>query len=269
MSDAPRRSGAGSAGAYGDRSMLSRREVVTGGVAAAVLAACSSGGRTAKPPAASTGSTDSRTQASARGGPAQFIASGPAASGSVAFTFHTNGDPALCNKLFDDAKRLQVPLTFFVVGNWLHDQPAVAPRLLADSHELANHTYTHPSLGQLSASQVADEIVRCRDELAAATDGQARWFRPSGLDIPTQVILEEAGKAGYATVIGYDVDPLDYQDPGAAAVADRVRERIHPGAIVSLHTSHQGTVDAFADIVESVRAAGLRPVTVSDLLGGH
>ena len=193
--------------------------------------------------------------------------SGPSSSSAVALTFHTNGDPALCDALFDEARQLQAPLTLFVVGSWLHDQPDVARRLLTDGHELGNHTYTHPELGKLGAGQVADEITRCRDELSTVTGQPSRWFRPSGIDAPTALILEEAGKAGYGTVIGFDVDPLDYQDPGTVAVADRVRQRLHPGAIVSLHTSHQGTLDAFADIVGSIRAAGLQPVTVSQLLG--
>jgi len=173
----------------------------------------------------------------------------------------------LCNALFDDAKRLQAPVTFFVVGKWLHDNAAVAARLLGDGHELANHTYTHPSLGQLGASAVADEITKCRDELATVTGLASRWFRPSGIDAPTQLILDEAGKAGYGTSVGFDIDPLDYQDPGKTAVEDRVAQRLHPGAIVSLHTSHQGTLDAFADIVAAVRTAGLQPVTISQLFG--
>lgn len=185
----------------------------------------------------------------------------------MALTFHTNGDPALCAQLFEDARQLRVPLTFFMVGTWLRDEAATAGQLLADGHELANHTWTHPSLGALGAAQVAEEISRCRDELAAVTGSPSRWFRPSGIDSPTQLILDEAGKAGYGTVVGFDVDPLDYQDPGASAVADRVRTRLHPGAIVSLHTGHAGTVSAFGDIVQAITAAGLRPVTLSTLLG--
>lgn len=239
--------------------MLSRRELLVTGAAAAAVAAC--GGGDAQTPAASA------VPITATGGPARYVPSGPTSSPAVALTFHTSGDPSLCNALFEQARQLQAPITLFVVGSWLHDQPDTARRLLAEGHELANHTYTHPELGKLDAGQVAEEITRCRDELSSITGQPSRWFRPSGIDAPTTLILEEAGKAGYGAVIGFDVDPLDYQDPGTSAVADRVRQRLHSGAIVSLHTSHQGTLDAFADIVSSIRAAGLQPVTVSQLLG--
>jgi peptidoglycan/xylan/chitin deacetylase (PgdA/CDA1 family) len=72
---------------------------------------------------------------------------------------------------------------------------------------------------------------------------------------------------GYAVSVGYDVDPLDYQDPGASKVIARVQAGLRPGSIVSLHTGHAGTVQAFEPIVAAVRARGLRPVTVSQLLG--
>ena len=82
------------------------------------------------------------------------------------------------------------------------------------------------------------------------------------------MMLEEAGKAGYPTVVGYDVDPRDFEDPSAELIVARVADDLHPGAIVGLHTGHEGTVAAFGAIVASVRAAGLAPVLLKDLLRG-
>jgi len=64
------------------------------------------------------------------------------------------------------------------------------------------------------------------------------------MDVASPLVLEQAAKAGYSTVVGYDIDPHDYQDPGALAIVERVRAGLHPGAIVSLHTAHEGTVTA-------------------------
>ncbi len=110
-------------------------------------------------------------------------------------------------------------------------------------------------------------MTGCREALLAATGQAGRWFRPSGMDVATPLVLQQAAKAGYATVVGYDLDPRDYQDPGAAAVVDRVRTGLHPGAIVSMHTAHDGTVAALPQVVAAARGNGLRLVTVSDLLG--
>jgi peptidoglycan/xylan/chitin deacetylase (PgdA/CDA1 family) len=80
------------------------------------------------------------------------------------------------------------------------------------------------------------------------------------------LILHEAGRAGYRTVLAYDVDPLDYTDPGPAAITQRVLDAAHPGAIVSLHTLYAGTAQALPEIVHGLRNKGLEPVTASRLL---
>ena len=210
---------------------LSRRAFL-GIASAAVVGACSSARRTGGAGPAPTDRTGpAPTGASggaAAGGPAGFVAHGPAESKQVAFTFHGSGDPGLLHELLAVAGRLGVAVTVFAVGSWLDQHPEVAGAILGGGHELANHTYTHPALGQASAAAVADEIVRCRDALTRHGGSPGSWFRPSGLAVPSALILAEAGRAGYRTVVGYDVDPLDYQDPPAATIADRVGGRASP-----------------------------------------
>jgi peptidoglycan/xylan/chitin deacetylase (PgdA/CDA1 family) len=238
------------------------------------LAGCSQAIRrstatTARPGAGAPGTSAPTTPPTSgpTGRPATYIPNGSRTSTAVALTFHGSGDLGLTNALLDQAKGLRAPITVFAVGNWLAANPAIGHRILGDGNELANHTYTHPDLGSLGAAAVGSEISRCADVLTQVQGNNGRWFRPSGLDRPTPLILQQAGVSGYATSVGYDVDPLDYEDPGASKVIARVQAGLQPGSIVSLHTGHAGTVQAFGPIVAAVRARGLRPVTVSQLLG--
>jgi len=184
----------------------------------------------------------------------------------VAFTFHGSGDLGLLHDLLAAAQRAAAPITVFAVGSWVDQHPEVVSAILRAGHELANHTYTHPALGQAKAAAVADEIVRCRDTLARHAGTPGAWFRPSGIEVPSPLILAEAGRAGYRTVVGYDVDPRDYEDPPAARIVDRVRAGLQPGAVVSLHTGHANTVAAFEPMVAAARERSLTPVLVRDLL---
>jgi peptidoglycan/xylan/chitin deacetylase (PgdA/CDA1 family) len=184
----------------------------------------------------------------------------------VAFTFHGSGDVGLLDQLLAVATAHRAPLTIFAVGQWLDANAAVARRILNDGNELANHTYTHPSLGSVAPAGVATEITKCRDALQRHAGSPGAWFRPSGITVPNATILSAATAAGYKTVVGFDVDPLDYLDPGAATVRSRTAAALHPGAIVSLHTGHRGTVDAMAGMLQDAAARGLRPVTVTELL---
>ena len=246
---------------------LSRRSFL-GAVSAAVIGGCTASGRVARPPAsAAPGSTSPVPAAAAQdGGTATFVASGPRDSARVAFTFHGSGDPGLLHELLAAAGRAGVPITVFAVGSWLDEHPDVAGTILGAGHELANHTYTHPALGQAKAPVVADEIIRCRDALARHAGSPGAWFRPSGLEVPSALILAEAGRAGYRTVVGYDVDPLDYEDPPPATIVERVAAGLRPGAVVSLHTGHPNTVAAFEPMVTAARTKSLTPVLVRDLL---
>ena len=247
---------------------LGRRGFLLGATAGAVVAACSKGrtsstaqgGATTAPPA-------TPTSAAPHQGPAVFVSQGPATSTGVALTFHTAGDTAITRSLLDQAAQLNAKLTFFVVGTWLTVNPQLAAAIQAGGHELGNHTWSHIDLPHLAPDAMHAEISKCADALQQHTGSIGKWFRPSQTDVPTAAILDQAGQVGYATSVGYDVDPLDYQNPGAARIVSRTRAKLAPGSIVSLHTLYHGTADAFGQIVAAIRAKGLEPVTVSTLLG--
>jgi peptidoglycan/xylan/chitin deacetylase (PgdA/CDA1 family) len=122
-------------------------------------------------------------------------------------------------------------------------------------------------MGSLTRQQVLDEIVQGGQSLVPFIGSIGKWFRPSGTDVPGQVILDEAGVAGYAYSIGYDVDSTDNKDPGPATVIAEVKAGIHPGAIVSMHFGHQGTITALPAILDHMAALGIAPVTLTTMLG--
>jgi peptidoglycan/xylan/chitin deacetylase (PgdA/CDA1 family) len=257
-------------------SPLSRRSILLGALAAAgagVAAACSSGNKSGTaataPPAGPTPRTTaapSVTPSPTPAGPAVEVVTGPRTRREVALTFHASGDPALGRALLAAAEAGGARLTIFVVGSWLDQNPSIAQRIVAGGHELGNHTYTHPNLRALSGAALEAEVTRARDVLQRLTGSGGDYFRPSQMDRATAPVLAAAGQAGYRTSVAYDVDPLDYEDPGSVAVRDRTLAAVRPGSIVSLHLGHQGTVDALPEILAGLKERGLKPVTVGQLL---
>jgi peptidoglycan/xylan/chitin deacetylase (PgdA/CDA1 family) len=201
---------------------------------------------------------------------ARFVDSGPATRRRVALTFHTDGDLVLAQDLLDVLTARQTVITSFVVGSWLDANPTWANKLLEAGHELANHTYSHPAFLSLPPDAMRDEITRCRDVIVRLTGYPGVFFRPSGTDdgtaAPPAAVLDAAAEAGYRTVLGFDVDPRDYEDPGPDAVVERTLDAVKPGAIVSLHFGHAGTVAAMPRILDGLDARGLTPVIASQLL---
>lgn len=254
---------------------LSRRSLLMGtlaaagaGVAAACSAAATKSGQAAPSPATRRPTVPpSPTHASpSPTGPATEVVNGPRARQEIALTFHASGDPALGRALLSAAEAGGAKLTIFVVGSWLEQNPSMAQRIQSGGHELGNHTYTHPDLRVLGATALEAEVTRARDVLRRLTGSSGDYFRPSQMDRATPAVLAAAGAAGYRTSVAYDVDPLDYEDPGAAAVRDRTLAGVRPGSIVSMHLGHQGTVDALPDILAGLKQRGLKPVTVGQLL---
>ncbi len=253
---------------------LSRRAALaTAG--AAVLAGCgvTQAQRPATPtararPAASATTTTAAptTTTSAPTGPAGYVAHGSRTGTAVALTFHGSGDVTLTQELLQSAHQLSAPITVFGVGTWMEANPSLAKEILAGGHTLGNHTYTHPDLGSLDAAAVADEIGRCAQVLEHLEGSNGHWFRPSGIVVPTALILDQAGLAGYPVSVGYDIDPLDYEDPGSSVIVARVSQALQPGSIVSLHTGHAGTVQAFPALVQMIRSRHLEPVLIGDMI---
>jgi len=159
-----------------------------------------------------------------------------------------------------------VDATVFGVGSWMQQNPRLVARMLDEGHEVANHTWSHQTMGPLGRSTIASEITRCAEVLSSLTGSISPWFRPSGIQVPTKLILEEAGKAGYRTSVGYDVDSLDFQDPGAAAVIANTKAAVQPGSIISVHFGHANTLAALPGLLDMLAAKGLAPVTVGQLL---
>ena len=264
-----------------ERPQITRRQLVVGAMAAAALAACdsvhpkaaapTSAATSAAPESPTTGAATTATTAapastSPAGGPATYVSHGVRSDPRVALTYHASGDPTLATQLLDELAGRNVRVTVFGVGQWMAANPALVARIESDGHELGNHTYSHQAMGQLSASRIAQEITGCADVLQKLTGSISAWFRPSGIDVPTAPILAAAGHAGYSVSVGYDVDSLDFEDPGASAVVANVRKGVQAGSIVSLHFGHAGTITAMGPILDHLAASGLQTATVGQLL---
>jgi peptidoglycan/xylan/chitin deacetylase (PgdA/CDA1 family) len=184
----------------------------------------------------------------------------------VALTFHGQGDPAIAESLLAEAERAHAAVTVMAVGSWLDEYPAMAARVLDGGHELGNHTQNHQAISTMDADRAYAEIARCAARLKQLTGSQGRWFRPSQAQDCTPTVAAQARRAGYQHCLGYDLDSLDYTDPGAAAVTRTVLEAVRPGSVVSLHFGHTGTVAALPAILDGLNRRGLRAVTTSELL---
>ena len=247
----------------GYRPEVSRRTALLGAATIAVAAGCGAPSRTVEIPApAATSPGPNPTTDTPL--PAEIV-HGPGDRPEVALTFHGQGDERLITRLLDELAGGGAHVTVLAVGTWLQQVPAMAKRILDGGHELGNHTQHHLDIKAMSAAAAYAEIEECASELRKLTGSIGSWFRPSQTVHSTPTITAQAAKVGYPSCLSYDVDSLDFTDPGAAAITKATLGRVQPGSIVSMHFGHAGTVTAMPAILDGLHRRGLRPVTVTEL----
>jgi peptidoglycan/xylan/chitin deacetylase (PgdA/CDA1 family) len=182
----------------------------------------------------------------------------------VALTFHGSGDRTLDRTVLQALAKGGAHVTVLAVGTWLAQNPDAAAMVGDLGHELGNHTWSHQTMSRLSVAAQRTEIERCRDRIAELTGGPGAFFRQSAAQHATRELLKLAGAAGYARVLSYDVDSLDWTDPGVTTVRAQLR-KAGAGSVVSMHLGHQGTLTAIPGILADLDSRGLRPVTATQL----
>jgi peptidoglycan/xylan/chitin deacetylase (PgdA/CDA1 family) len=248
---------------------VSRRWLLGAALGAGALAACSQPAETARQQAVSTTTATSPTPSSAAPttpqptGPAAEIVRAPSGRPQVALTFHGAGDVGLARQVLELLHKRGAKVTVLAVGTWLSKDTAGV--VLDGGHELGNHTWSHPALSGLAPEPMYAEIQRCRDKLAELTGSPGAFFRQSQGQHATRAELEQAGRAGYRRVLSYDIDSLDWRDPGAAAIRSAVSNAT-AGSVVSMHLGHPGTLAALPAILTDLEGRGLTPVTATELL---
>jgi peptidoglycan/xylan/chitin deacetylase (PgdA/CDA1 family) len=248
---------------------VNRRHVLAlgaGALAAGAIAGCSSDDAAAQPPIALPPTTAVLPTTSATtGGPATQVIRGSGTRPEVALTFHGSGALSIAQQIHDILGAANARATIMAVGTWLASTPDGIKMFHDSGHDVGNHTWSHGVMSSMSTDTVLTEIERCRDKLAEIVGTPGSFFRQSSAQYPNQQELAEAGLAGYSRVLAYDIDGLDWKDPGPTAIRAAVATA-RAGSVVSLHLGHDGTVAALPDILRDLAARGLNPVTATDLL---
>jgi peptidoglycan/xylan/chitin deacetylase (PgdA/CDA1 family) len=165
------------------------------------------------------------------------------AEAEVWLTIDDGPSPAHTPKILDLLDQFQARATFFVIGRRAEKYPHLITEILSRGHEIANHTYTHPS-GMFWAAgpgKTFSEIDGCMEMLRSAPDRPARFFRaPAGLK--NLFLHPELDRRGLL-LIGWSVRGLDTVKRDPAAVANKILREIRPGAIVLLHEGHRVAKD--------------------------
>ena len=159
---------------------------------------------------------------------------------NIYLTFDCGYENGNTEIILDALKKHNAPATFFVVGNFLSTSPEIVKRMISDGHIVGNHSYHHPDMSQISSIDSFSKELQELSDLYKETTGQEmkKYYRPPQGKY-SETNLKMAKDLGYKTFF-WSLAYVDwYQDnqPSKEEAFDKLLNRIHPGAIVLLHST--------------------------------
>ena len=175
----------------------------------------------------------------------------------VYLTFDVGYDNGYTGIILDTLKEKNVPAAFFCTVGEMEASPESIIRMINEGHIVGNHTKNHPSMDEISRTEMMQEIKAFDDYIRTNFGYSSPYFRfPKGEY--SDSALDLVGSLGYTSVfwsLAYaDWDVNDQK--GASYAHDTVTARIHPGAVILLHAVSSDNAYALGDIIDTVRSMG-------------
>ncbi|GIV97189.1 MAG: hypothetical protein KatS3mg057_1846 [Herpetosiphonaceae bacterium] len=192
----------------------------------------------------------------------------------VALTLDAGAGSAPTPRILAALRERGVRITFFLTGTWIRENPELVRQIVADGHEIANHSYHHPAFPALTDAEIEEELRLTEEALheVVGPDVSIRpYFRPPYGDYDRRV-LERLVALGYLPIYW----TFDSQDSiGDVKTPQYLLERVTgalppeemAGAIILAHCGSQPTAEALPAILDRFAAMGFEVRTLSDVLG--
>lgn len=169
--------------------------------------------------------------------------------------------------ILDALKKHNAPAAFFIVGHYLESSPDLVKRMIEEGHIVGNHSYHHPDMSQMNKEQFQQELGEL-ESLYQTTFGQemAKYYRPpQGKYSDTN--LQIANELGYRTIfwslayVDWNVD----NQPSREEALDKLTRRVHPGAIVLLHSTSKTNGEIMDELLTKWEEMGYTFKSLSEL----
>jgi peptidoglycan/xylan/chitin deacetylase (PgdA/CDA1 family) len=190
--------------------------------------------------------------------------------GEIALTYDDGPNPAATPQLLEVLAKNEVRATFFLIGQFVRKQPALAREIASAGHVIGNHTMTHPWLSYQTAARIRSEIAGANAAIEDVIGAEINLFRPPhGARRP--VVLRIAEELGLAT-INWNVITHDWRVQPSQAIVEKVRNGVRRnqarqrGSNILLHDGgldqpRMPTVIATETIIADAKASGMRFVS--------
>lgn len=188
----------------------------------------------------------------------------------IYLTFDCGYENGYTPAILDALEKHNVKAAFFVVSNYLETSPDLVKRMVEEGHIVGNHTYHHPDMSQISdPASFQEEITSLEKKYQEITGLEMQKFYRPPQGKYSESNLKMAQELGYQTVfwsLAYVDWYLDQQPTQEEAYA-KLLPRIHPGAVVLLHSTSKTNAEILDDLLTKWEQEGYTFGTLNELCG--
>lgn len=187
----------------------------------------------------------------------------------IYLTFDAGYENGNTEPILDALKKHNATATFFVVGHYLETAPELVKRMVEEGHTVGNHTYHHLDMSSISdKTAFAKEMEDVAALFQEITEQEMTlYYRPPQGKYSTEN-LQMAKELGYTTFF-WSLAYVDwYQDkqPTHEEAFQKLLTRIHPGAIVLLHSTSQTNGEIMDELLTKWEEMGYTFQPLSELI---
>ena len=199
---------------------------------------------------------------------AYFI--GDTTQNTIYLTFDCGYENGNTEPILDALKKHDVKATFFVVGNFLETSPEIVKRMIAEGHTVGNHTYHHLDMSSISSMDAFKKETQDVENLFVQITGTTitKFYRPpqGKYNIENLKMAQELGYHTFFWSLAY-VDWYQDKQPTKDEAFGKLLKRIHPGAIVLLHSTSSTNAQILDELLTKWEEMGYTIKPLTELAG--
>ena len=193
---------------------------------------------------------------------------GDSSEKNLYLTFDAGYENGYTAGILDVLKKHDVKAAFFLVGNYLKTSPELVKRMVSEGHTVGNHTYSHPDMSAISTEDAfREELLKLEEEYKSVTGKEMlKYYRPPQGKY-SEANLKMAKDLGYRTIfwsLAY-VDWYESDQPTKEEAFNKLIPRVHPGAIVLLHSTSKTNAEILDELLIKWENLGYKFKSITEL----
>lgn len=183
-------------------------------------------------------------------------------------TFDAGYENGYTARILDVLKAHGVKAAFFLVGNYMEQNPELVKRMVEEGHLVGNHTYHHYDMSKIDSMEAFRKELEDLEYLYKEITGETmeKYYRPPQ-GLYSEDNLRMAKELGYRTVF-WSLAYVDWKNDGqptAEEAFEKLLPRTHNGAVILLHSTSKTNSEILDDLISRWKEQGYRFAGLEEL----